>query len=213
MTRCTTSRLAFAGRGLAMALSLSLSLSASVAAAATTTIDFDSLPSLSDVATASLPGVSISSALVASETDAATLTGFDTSAFASSGVNGLLNLYGGGTISITFATPVQHVGWSLTVFPLTTTSADAIFAVWYFVGGGVSAPDEISTGVLPDAEHFLRVGQDIGFGTDIERVDLYTGSQSPSTFFLDDLRFTPIPEPGTMLCVAAGLVALAIRRR
>lgn len=208
MTQYVTSRLA--ALGLALGLGL---VGFAPAAGALTLIDFDALPSLSDVAAASLPGVAISSALVASEADAALLTGFDSASWARSPANGLLNLYGGGTISLRFATPITHVGYELTVFPLDTLTADRVMAVYFFVSGGVTAPVEITEGIVPDADLFLHFGHDTAFSGAVERIDLFAASDAPSTFFLDDLRFTPVPEPGTVLCVATGLLALALRRR
>ena len=182
------------------------------------TLDFDALPSLTDVASASLPGASVSTALVVSESDANLLTGFDTSKWATSDSNGILNTLAP-SIQLDFSTPVS--AFSVNVVGLPDAGGFQQVLLQAFRGGalvGIDVSDPAALGDSGFAEALLTVA-----GVGIDRVVLspvtYTlvnGVPSfdlgdAGTFFADDASFTPVPEPGTALLVLLGLAGAATR--
>jgi hypothetical protein len=200
-------------RGRGIAATLGLSLLAAAPAGALTSIDFDSLPSLSDVATAPLAGVSLSSALVVSEADAAVLTGFNTSAWANSGVNGLLNVYGGGALTIDFAQAITTFGIRLLALP-SDLIVPATVTLSFFEGTSLLSSIDLTAGGadLPGGFRVVAYDASLPSGT-ITRAVISPDSGDPTTFFVDDLTFTPVPEPGTALLISLGLGALVATRR
>jgi hypothetical protein len=182
------------------------------------TLDFDALTSLTDVAAASLPGVTVSTALVVSESDANLLTGFDTSKWATSDANGIFNTLAP-SIQLDFSTPVT--AFSVSVVGLPDVGGFQQVLLQAFRGGalvGIDVSDPAALGDSGFAEALLAVA-----GTSIDRVVLSPVTYAlvngvpcfdlgdAGTFFADDASFTPVPEPASALLVLLGLAAAATR--
>jgi len=140
---------------------------------------------------------------------AVTGLGFPPGTVATSGTNVLGNVYGS-NLTITFTTPatdfsVQTVGSlaSQTFGTITVTAYDGAS----LVGSDSSDPLAIGDSGAPEAVLGLAYAPGISsivFSSDIG---------GASSFLLDDLLFTPIPEPGTWTLTLAGLLALLVARR
>jgi len=208
-----------AHRSCALALCLALAISLAPASpAAALEIDFDDLASGSDVATATLPGVSVTTALVLSEASAAILTGFPTEGtWATSGTHGLLNTLAT-SITFTFDVPVTSV--SIDVLSLEKDGVTLSIALEAFFDSSALSVTQISdpsligdsglheqhlTITAPTSSSFSRVT--------LQAADSCAGSPcistETSTFWLDSASFTPVPEPGTTTLLGGGIAVLA----
>ncbi len=198
---------------LALGLAFALLL-ASAAPAAAVDLDFDDLASLSDVATAALSGVSVSTTLVLSETDAASLTGFSTAGtWATSGANGLLNTLAA-KITLTFSQPVTDFA-----IDILSLEKDGVTLQILLRGSDGTSVLSDTTQIGNSGFHEQRLSLS-GLFASVELGAVFPCaapvpcfSEETTTFWVDSASFTPIPEPGTLMLLAAGLGLLARARR
>ena len=149
---------------------------------------------------------------ILSEAAVTAITGlsFPAGTVATSGTNVLGNVYGS-SLTITFSTPaaefsVQTIGSlaSQTFGTITVTAYDGASPV------GSDSSDPLAIGDSGAPEAMLGFTYAPGISSIVFSSDI----GGASSFLLDDLLFTPIPEPGTWALTLAGLLALmAVRGR
>ena len=167
-------------------------------------VDFDDLPSPSDVAAASIPGVSISTALVLSETDLESLTGIPAvGTFATSGANGLLNTYAP-SITFTFTAPVTS--FSVDVLSIESEGVTLPVLLEAFDGANPFASVSSDPGLIGDSGYHEDTLAVFGLFTSVR---ISVDSSATSTFWLDSASFTAVPEPGTLALAGTGLALLS----
>lgn len=167
-------------------------------------VDFDDLPTPSDVAAASLSGVSVSTALVLSEADVEALTGIPAAGtWATSGANGLLNTYAP-TITFTFDVPVTS--FSVDVLSIENDGVTLPVLLEAFDGVDPLASVSSDPSLIGDSGYHEDALSLFGFFTSVR---LSVDSTATSTFWLDSVRFTAVPEPGSLSLAGAGLALLS----
>lgn len=186
------------------------------------TVDFESLPPGSDVAAAVLPGVAISGALVLDEALVATLLGLPTEGTWNTtpgGDRGALNVLDP-QVLLLFDLPVTSLSLRVLALPDEGGGPGRV-ALLGFAGDVLVASDLSDPGLVGDSgfpEDTLSVS-----GAAITRALLCPAAPGdvpaclepglPTTLWLDDVAFTPIPEPGALALVGTALAGLAAGRR
>ena len=116
----------------------------------------------------------------------------------------------GGPQQIFFSSPVLRVG------AFFETSEDSTITMSAFSPTGALLESVTLTGAF-DAPDFLTgfIGLEEAGG--IGRIELFSRSNVPGAvnfnFGIDDLRFEPVPEPGTLALFTLGLVGAILRRK
>ena len=193
---------------------------AGVAPAAT--IDFEAAAPGSDVAALGEPGATLSGGLVLSEDFVTDLLGFPAGGSWNTtpgGTNGAINTLAA-EIAIDFALAVTSVSVDVLALPDLAGAPGSVlllaFAGADLVGSDLSDPAAIGDSGLP--EDTLAVA-----GLGITRALLCAPNPDaptsclepgvPTTLWIDQLTFAPIPEPGTLTLTALALAACAAFRR
>jgi peptidoglycan/LPS O-acetylase OafA/YrhL len=201
----------------AVALGVSIA-SASVA----TTIDFEGAAPGSDVASLGSPGASLTGGLVLSETFVSALLGYPAAGTWNTtpgGVNGALNTLGA-EIAIDFDLAVTSLAVDVLALPDAAGARGSVlllaFAGASLVAFDVSDPSATGDSGLP--EDTLAVA-----GAGITRALLCAPSPNeptsclapgiPTTLWIDQVRFEPVPEPSTLVLAGIALAAFAVGRR
>ncbi len=182
------------------------------------TLDFDALAPLTDTADVAFPGVTLSSNLVLDEATAATLTGFDTSDWATTESNGVFNTLAPET-EFRFALPVTSFVVDVLGLPAGGGVFQSVLAVAW---RGDTLVDLAFSDVARVGDSGLHEDVLMLAGDEIDRVVLRPASpvdcdegplcfeEGPaSSLWFDTVRFEPIPEPGTALLLLVGLAGLA----
>lgn len=208
--------MAHRARSVSLLAALALTLLGSPARALT--LDFDALAPLTDTADAVFPGVGLSSNLVLDEATAATLTGFDTSAWATTGATGVLNTLAPET---TFSFPVAITAFVVDVLGL-PAGGGAFQSILAEAWRGDILVDLAFSDVARVGDSGLHEDVLMLAGDDIDRVVLRPATpvgcgagplcfeEGPATsLWFDSVRFEPVPEPGTALLLLLGLAGLA----
>lgn len=174
---------------------------------AATIVDFEGLPNFLSPGSA-IPGITISpEGGIADEATVALVTGlsFPPGSVATSGTALLGNLFGS-TLTITFDEVVMQVSLetvgSLASGMFGTITLDAFAGATLL--GSVSS-DPLALGDSGAPESLL----DLGALTGITSIVLSSDIGGASSFLVDDLRFTVVPEPSTGLLVLFGGVLLS----
>ena len=180
-------------------------------ASARSTIDFEGLPSFFSPG-ASIPGISVSpGGGIADEAAVSLVLGitFPAGTIATSGTSVLGNLFAE-TVTIDFDDPVTavslHTVGSLGDATFGTITVEAYGAIGLL---GVLDTSGAALGDSGAPESLI----DFGALSGITSLSFSASTPGPSTFVIDDLSYTLVPEPGTGLLVGLGLVLLASTRR
>jgi hypothetical protein len=182
-------------------------------------ICFDDLASGTATSAAAFPHVEIDDALVLSETHAAFLLGFDTSSWATTGDQGILNSLLP-AVDFWFDVPIDRFRVDVVALPGPTGEPVPV-VLQAFLGGNLVRTVISDVGlVLPDGTHHDR----LQFGVRADHVRLFAalgpcaGADCEvgrtTGFFADSVKFL-VPEPGAgvlLSTIALGLAALRGRR-
>lgn len=173
-----------------------------------TTLGFDSLADLDPVTTQFLPsGVTFANAIALE----AGLSLNDGEFPPRSGSVVLAD--DGGPMTMLFSTPVTEVGAFFTyALPLTLTAWDVL----NHVIGSLTSAFANNTALSGEPGSLPNEWLQLAFASGIAKLTV-EGDALGSSFVLDDLSFTPttlpVPEPGTAVLMAIGLMGLLARRR
>ena len=186
------------------------------------TIDFEGAAPGSDAATLGAPGASLSGGLVLSEAFVTALLGYPAAGTWNTtlgGLNGAINTLAA-EIAIEFADAVASLSVDVLALPDLAGAPGSVlllaFAGADLVAFDLSDPSAIGDSGLP--EDTLSVA-----GLGITRALLCAPSPNapssclapglPTTLWIDQLQFEPIPEPGTLVLTGLALAAFTAARR
>jgi hypothetical protein len=211
-------------RGRALRLGLPFLVAAATAAhARAAVVDFEGAAPGSDSAALAQPGISIGGGLVLSESLVeflAALPAVGTWNTTPGGAQGALNTLDA-ILTFAFDTPVSFLQIDVLSLPDANGDPTSLLLLGTDDGFGVAAAFDAASG--PPGDSGLPEGTLSISGTAISYAILCAQDPGrpgscldpgePSTFWIDDVRFEPIPEPATALLVGGMIGALALRRR
>jgi hypothetical protein len=196
-------------RRLAVVAAVASVLSASPATTRAETIDFTELPPNTSADGVTVKGVTFGFTLdgVHSRDARFTLVGPGVTTI-STAPNLEANALG--VLSLSFATPVRDLAFSF--LANTQSSSPNGFTLTLFdTNGGISTKDVATANLgLYSGARFADATSRSFVGAVI---DPNSSASPPPRFIIDNLTFTPVPEPGALLALPAGAVVLLQRRR
>ena len=186
-----------------------------------TTVDFESAAPGSDVATLGAPGVDIAGGLVLDEALVETLLGYPAQGTWNTtpgGAQGVLNSLDG-VVALFFSTPVSSLRVDVLALPDADGEPGSVLLLGTDGGFGVPAalePASIGDSGLPEGTLAIQGGA-ISFAIlcphDLANPGHCLDPAEPTTFWIDQIQFEPIPEPATAVLLGVALAGVAAQRR
>ncbi|MCI0637131.1 MAG: PEP-CTERM sorting domain-containing protein [Actinobacteria bacterium] len=182
-------------------------------------VDFEEVASGTDTAAADLEGVTIAGGLVLDEATVSTLLGVPATGTWNTtpgGTKGVLNVLSPSLV-IEFTTPVVSFGFSVLALPDAAGDDSSLLVLADDFFSQILEPGSLGDSGFP--EHVFSFSAQPG--VPISQVTLCVLNSIgdgcldpglPTTFWIDDLTFEPVPEPATSALLALGLAACAARR-
>ena len=186
------------------------------------TIDFEAGAPGSDAASLAAPGASISGGLVLSEAFVDALLGYPATGTWNTtpgGTNGAINTLAA-EIAIDFSVAVTSLSVDVLALPDASGAPGAVlllaFAGADLIGFDLSDPAAIGDSGLPEdtlAVAGLGITRALLCAPNADAPPSCLASGLPTTVWIDQVSFEPVPEPGTLLLTGLAVAAATAARR